>query len=170
MLRPNWEQHPTYSGTFIFSRHTARTRILPYQSNSGCHIPVGGQLHLRLVHTEHDGIINPFDQPGVEAYKRICLHFLANQDLKTEKKNWKNVFYNRKQNNKEMRKRISLFTSYFRRGKIMKTAVLFDLDGTLTDSAPGIIDTLKYALNKQNIIPPDDLQFVFRPLLLWIHL
>ena len=45
----------------------------------------------------------------------------------------------------------------------MKTAVLFDLDGTLTDSAPGIIDTLKYALNKQNIIPPDDLQFVLGP-------
>ena len=56
------------------------------------------------------------------------------------------------QNNKEMRKRISLFTLYFRKGKIMKTAVLFDLDGTLTDSAPGIIETLKYALNKQNII------------------
>lgn len=45
----------------------------------------------------------------------------------------------------------------------MKTAVLFDLDGTLTDSAPGIIETLKYALNKQNIIPPDDLQFVLGP-------
>lgn len=45
----------------------------------------------------------------------------------------------------------------------MKTAVLFDLDGTLTDSAPGIIETLQYALIKQNITPPDDLQFVLGP-------
>lgn len=45
----------------------------------------------------------------------------------------------------------------------MKTTILFDLDGTLTDSAPGILATLKYALNKQNIIPPDDLDFVLGP-------
>lgn len=45
----------------------------------------------------------------------------------------------------------------------MKTTILFDLDGTLTDSAPGILATLKYALKKQNIIPPDDLDFVLGP-------
>ncbi|MCQ2512883.1 MAG: HAD family hydrolase [Lachnospiraceae bacterium] len=33
----------------------------------------------------------------------------------------------------------------------MYNTVLFDLDGTLTDSAPGIINSIKYALNKLNI-------------------
>lgn len=33
----------------------------------------------------------------------------------------------------------------------MYNTVLFDLDGTLTDSAPGIINSVKYALNKRNI-------------------
>ena len=45
----------------------------------------------------------------------------------------------------------------------MKTTILFDLDGTLTDSAPGIFETLRYALNKQNITPPNDLDFVLGP-------
>jgi phosphoglycolate phosphatase len=34
--------------------------------------------------------------------------------------------------------------------------VLFDLDGTLTDSAPGIINCLKYALDDMGIPHPDD--------------
>lgn len=29
------------------------------------------------------------------------------------------------------------------------TALLFDLDGTITDSAEGIIHSVRYALNKQ---------------------
>ncbi|MCQ2530613.1 MAG: HAD family hydrolase [Lachnospiraceae bacterium] len=33
----------------------------------------------------------------------------------------------------------------------MYNTVLFDLDGTLTDSAPGIINSIRYALNKLNI-------------------
>ena len=45
----------------------------------------------------------------------------------------------------------------------MKTTILFDLDGTLTDSAPGIIETMQYALNKKGIIPPDDLHFILGP-------
>lgn len=31
--------------------------------------------------------INPFNQPGVEAYKKICSLFLVNQDLKNSAKN-----------------------------------------------------------------------------------
>lgn len=45
----------------------------------------------------------------------------------------------------------------------MKTTILFDLDGTLTDSAPGIIETMQYALNKKGITPPDDLRFILGP-------
>ena len=45
----------------------------------------------------------------------------------------------------------------------MKTTILFDLDGTLTDSEPGIIESLRYALEKQKITPPDDLRFVLGP-------
>lgn len=45
----------------------------------------------------------------------------------------------------------------------MKTTILFDLDGTLTDSAPGIFETVRYALSKQNITPPDDLNFLLGP-------
>ena len=33
--------------------------------------------------------------------------------------------------------------------------ILFDLDGTLTDSAEGILNSVKYALNKMNIQIPD---------------
>lgn len=29
--------------------------------------------------------------------------------------------------------------------------ILFDLDGTMTDSSPGILDSIVYALNKYNI-------------------
>jgi phosphoglycolate phosphatase len=34
--------------------------------------------------------------------------------------------------------------------------VLFDLDGTLTDAAPGIVNCLKYALDDMGIEPPDE--------------
>jgi phosphoglycolate phosphatase len=34
-------------------------------------------------------------------------------------------------------------------------AVLFDLDGTLTDSAPGLVSCIGYALDKMGIEPPD---------------
>lgn len=46
--------------------------------------------------------------------------------------------------------------------------ILFDLDGTLTDSAPGIINSVKYALNKLNIeIPPYNVleKFIGPPLI-----
>lgn len=45
--------------------------------------------------------------------------------------------------------------------------VLFDLDGTLTDSAPGIINCIKYACGKMGLgLPPDEilLSFVGPPL------
>lgn len=38
------------------------------------------------------------------------------------------------------------------------TALLFDLDGTITDSAEGIIHSVRYALNKQGKKIPDDCQ------------
>jgi phosphoglycolate phosphatase len=34
-------------------------------------------------------------------------------------------------------------------------AVLFDLDGTLTDSAPGLVSCIRYALDELGIEPPD---------------
>ncbi len=34
--------------------------------------------------------------------------------------------------------------------------ILFDLDGTLTDAAPGITNSIKYALNKFGISEPDE--------------
>lgn len=34
--------------------------------------------------------------------------------------------------------------------------ILFDLDGTLTDSSPGIINSVRYALDKMNLKIPDD--------------
>ena len=38
------------------------------------------------------------------------------------------------------------------------STVLFDLDGTLTDSGSGIINSVKYALKKAGReIPPEDL-------------
>ncbi len=46
--------------------------------------------------------------------------------------------------------------------------ILFDLDGTLTESAPGIINSIKYALNHYGEkIPPDEvlLRFVGPPLI-----
>ena len=55
------------------------------------------------------------------------------------------------------------FTFYCRKDFYIKTTILFDLDGTLTDSAPGIIETMQYALNKKGIIPPDDLHFILGP-------
>lgn len=45
--------------------------------------------------------------------------------------------------------------------------VLFDLDGTLTDSAPGIINCIKYACGKMGLLIPSDevlLSFVGPPL------
>jgi len=38
----------------------------------------------------------------------------------------------------------------------MFDTILFDLDGTLTDSGEGIINSVKYALDKMNIQPPDN--------------
>ena len=38
----------------------------------------------------------------------------------------------------------------------MPDIVLFDLDGTLTDAAPGIVNSLKYALDDMGIEHPDD--------------
>lgn len=38
----------------------------------------------------------------------------------------------------------------------MPDIVLFDLDGTLTDAAPGIVNSLKYALDDLGIEHPDD--------------
>lgn len=38
----------------------------------------------------------------------------------------------------------------------MKKYILFDLDGTLTESAPGIINSVRYALNKLGITDYDD--------------
>ena len=38
----------------------------------------------------------------------------------------------------------------------MPRIVLFDLDGTLTDSAPGIVNCLRYALDEMGIEHPDD--------------
>ena len=38
----------------------------------------------------------------------------------------------------------------------MPDIVLFDLDGTLTDAAPGIVNCLKYALDDMGIEHPDD--------------
>ncbi len=35
----------------------------------------------------------------------------------------------------------------------MKNTVVFDLDGTLTDSAPGIFNAIKYLQNKMNLTP-----------------
>ncbi len=43
--------------------------------------------------------------------------------------------------------------------------LLFDLDGTLTDSAPGIINCVKYALSEMRFPePPDIMRFVGPPL------
>lgn len=36
-----------------------------------------------------------------------------------------------------------------------KRFLLFDLDGTVADSAPGVMDSVEYALNKMGITPPD---------------
>ena len=38
----------------------------------------------------------------------------------------------------------------------MPRIVLFDLDGTLTDSAPGIVNCLRYALDEMGVEHPDD--------------
>ena len=38
----------------------------------------------------------------------------------------------------------------------MYNTILFDLDGTLTDSREGIINSIKYALRKMGVEPPDD--------------
>ena len=38
----------------------------------------------------------------------------------------------------------------------MYTAVLFDLDGTITDSATGILNSVSYALKKYNIVIEDE--------------
>ena len=37
----------------------------------------------------------------------------------------------------------------------MKKTVLFDLDGTLTDSAPGILNSVRFALRKARAPIPD---------------
>lgn len=49
----------------------------------------------------------------------------------------------------------------------MYTHILFDLDGTLTDPAPGILRSLRYALEKLGIAEEDDgtlIQFIGPPL------
>lgn len=49
----------------------------------------------------------------------------------------------------------------------MKTHILFDLDGTLTDSAPGILNALRESLQKMHIKPHPDqrhLAFIGPPL------
>jgi len=49
----------------------------------------------------------------------------------------------------------------------MYDTVFFDLDGTLTDSAPGILNSVRYALEKFGIAPPPDealLRFIGPPL------
>lgn len=44
--------------------------------------------------------------------------------------------------------------------------VLFDLDGTLTDSAPGILNCVRYALDRMGLPEPEDmLRFVGPPLI-----
>lgn len=40
----------------------------------------------------------------------------------------------------------------------MRNTVVFDLDGTLTDSAPGIFNAIKYLQNKMNLAPLTDAQ------------
>ena len=50
--------------------------------------------------------------------------------------------------------------------------IFFDLDGTLTDSADGIVNSVRYALEKQGIVPPAReqlLPFVGPPLLDSFH-
>ena len=45
--------------------------------------------------------------------------------------------------------------------------ILFDLDGTLTDPAEGITNSVAYALEKMGIVPPDKkelLKFIGPPL------
>ena len=49
----------------------------------------------------------------------------------------------------------------------MYRCILFDLDGTLTDSGPGIVNCARYAIEKLGDVPPPDqflLQFVGPPL------
>ena len=41
--------------------------------------------------------------------------------------------------------------------------LLFDLDGTLMDTAPGIINTLKYTMKKMGLEEPDDLRKFLGP-------
>ncbi len=36
----------------------------------------------------------------------------------------------------------------------MYSTILFDLNGTLTDSSPGIINSVIYAVNKSELMPP----------------
>ncbi len=36
-----------------------------------------------------------------------------------------------------------------------KRFLIFDLDGTVADSAPGILDSVEYALNEMGLTPPD---------------
>lgn len=44
----------------------------------------------------------------------------------------------------------------------MKDTVLFDLDGTITDSAPGIMNSIRYALNNYGMeIPPESILRTF---------
>lgn len=45
---------------------------------------------------------------------------------------------------------------FFKDGHIMKNKafLLFDLDGTVSDSAPGIMDSIEYSLNKMGLTPP----------------
>lgn len=42
------------------------------------------------------------------------------------------------------------------RGLVMKDAVLFDLDGTLTDSGEGIMKSVKYAFEQMKVPAPDE--------------
>lgn len=45
----------------------------------------------------------------------------------------------------------------------MKTTILFDLDGTLMDTATGVFKSVRYAADKQNITLPDNLDFIIGP-------
>lgn len=38
----------------------------------------------------------------------------------------------------------------------MKKTVLFDLDGTLTDSSEGIVNSVRYMLEKKGLVIPDE--------------
>src|SRR5450432_1031335 len=57
---------------------------------------------------------------------------------------------------------------YGKMGAVHPDVVLFDLDGTLTESGPGVVSSLRYAFDAIGVPPPDDptlMRFVGPPLL-----